>query len=854
MQSLPILSIKDECIRAVATRRRVIITAPTGSGKSTQIPQLLLDASSASGKILVLQPRRLAARMLAARVAAERRCPLGTEVGYITRFDARHTEATRICFITEGILPRLLLKNPHIPDIGAIVFDEFHERSIHSDMGIGLVKNLQETHRPDLRVVVMSATIDSAELATYLGDHILLTCPQRQHPVTIRHIHATATTPIWDAAAAALSQLLAGNPEGDVLIFMPGVYEIRKTIERCKAVKSGETIRFLPLYGELASEQQDEAMATGPHRKVIVATNIAETSLTIPGVRHVIDSGLARVNRFDPGRGLNALLIEPISKDSAQQRTGRAGRLGPGVCLRLWSEKEHARRPDFHDPEIKRIDVAEVLLSLLRLGYNHPERSFPWLTPPSATAVHRAWELLQLLGAVSDRDAGLTPLGKAMAEFPAHPRLSRLLLETKARGGLAPATLIAGLLSERSIILSDAAAQERFINRFENSDSGRSKKSAPMAALHSDLFTCIRALEYARASDFDVPRCQEAGIHAGAARQAWRTADYYRQHIGTPSWESLSLTPDEGEHLIQALLMSFPDHLAKRRDFSSRVCFLRDGKRGELAPTCGHGKTELLLALELREIGQHQGTPKIQLSLVSEIAEEWLIDLFPKAWSFEHVVEWNAVKEALEKRSIDRCLGLVISEKRSEEIAPELAGKLLAKTIQEQKITLLGWNKEVNHWIARVHWVGEQFPERQLLAYDDSIVATILEELCHGKTRLTHVQEISCMPFVKNRLSFADQEFIGAMAPESIGLPSGRSLKIKYRPGQPPKSNAKIQDLYGLTATPMVAGGRQKILLEILGPNFRPVQVTDDLAGFWQNLYPKIKKELMRRYPKHEWR
>ncbi len=853
MSPLPILKVKNEFIHAVENYHRIVISAPTGTGKSTQIPQMLLDSCSLSGNILVLQPRRLAARMLASRVAMERQCPLGSEVGYMTRFDARHTNNTRLFFITEGILPRLIMKNPALTDFSAIVFDEFHERSIHSDMGIGMIRNLQDQLRPDLIVTIMSATIDRNELGAYLGAHHLVECPQRQYPVTIRYEASRTSTPVWDAAANGLTQLLSGNHEGDVLIFMPGVYEIRKTIERCKAVKTGEKISFFPLYGELSADQQDEVMAPCQNRKVIVATNIAETSLTIPGVRHVIDSGLARVNRYEPGRGLNALLIEPISKDSTQQRSGRAGRIDAGICIRLWTEKEQARRPDFHDPEIKRIDLAEPLLTLLYLGFKQPERSFPWLTPPSAITVNKAWELLHQLGAIRQDDSGLTPLGKAMAELPAHPRLSRLLLEAQSRQCVIPAAMIAGIISERTILLSEPAAQDRFFTRFEDRGIGK-RTTANGDYPRSDLFAILKALDYARQIDFDYAQCNLVGMHAAGARQVWRTADYYRKMMNGVSLDTNEISATDATDLLQSLLVGFPDHLIRRRDFSSRICFLRDGKRGELTRTCEDIKTNLLLALEIREIGNHQGAAKIKFSLISEMQEEWLIDLYPDAWEFEHVITWNDVKKGLEKRSLDRCLGLIINEKITEDIDPEVAGRLLSQTIREKNIALTGWNKEVNQYITRVHWVAEQFPERHLLCYDEAVMSALMEELCYGETRLAAVQQKSCLHLVQNRLSYDVQQFIAAMAPEFIKLPSGRSLKLKYQEGQLPKGNAKIQDLYGLATTPTVAGGRQKVLLEILGPNFRPVQITDDLAGFWQILYPQIKKDLMRRYPKHEWR
>ncbi|MFA5206729.1 MAG: helicase-related protein, partial [Lentisphaeria bacterium] len=459
---LPIHEIRNDLLAAAAQPgAQLLLAAPTGSGKSTQVPQYLADAGVIPGQILILQPRRLAARMLANRVATERGQAVGGEVGYQTRFDSRISEATRIRFITEGILPRLLLADPTLGGIGAVLFDEFHERSLTVDLGLALARRVQETHRPDLRLLVMSATLDTAALAAYLPRACGLRAEGRLHPVEIRYAGGTARTPVWDRAAEALAGLLMAGAGGDVLIFMPGAHEIRRTLDACRHRLGGADTLLLPLYGDLPPDQQDLVMrpAAG-RRKVIVATNIAETSLTIPGVRHVIDSGLARIGRHDAGRGFNTLFVEAVSRAGADQRAGRAGREGPGICVRLWSQLEQNHRPAHDVPEVRRIDLAEAVLLLRTLGVADT-RAFPWFEAPPAAALEAAERGLRDLGALDPVTGALTEQGARLAKLPAHPRLARLLDEAARRGCLREAALVAALLSERAPAAPPAAAGPR---------------------------------------------------------------------------------------------------------------------------------------------------------------------------------------------------------------------------------------------------------------------------------------------------------------------------------------------------------------------------------------------------------
>ncbi len=808
------------------------------------IPQFLLDDCKINGKILVLQPRRIAARMLAGYVAAERGSTLGTDIGFQTRLESRKSRDTRILYITAGILPRMLLSNPTLPGIEAIVFDEFHERSINTDIGLGLIKHLQDTSRPDLKLAVMSATLETENLKMFLGESDILECDSRRFPVAIGYAGPAPKMEVWDSAARALGTLLKSDDMGDVLIFMPGVFEIQRTIDACKKVKSREKLDIKPLHANLPVDQQNAVMRPSDFRKIIVTTNVAETSLTVPGVGHVIDSGLARVNRFDPSRGLNTLHVESISQASADQRSGRAGREFPGRCIRLWTEREHERRPVASATEIERVDLAETILQLNALGF--PDiTAFPWLTPPKTEAVAQGNRLLRMLGATDAESKKLTKLGYKLASIPCHPRISRMLLEASQRGCATTTSLIAAALTERPVTVSNKSARNAFAQKFDNTLAGN--------PIQSDLFMLVNALRFARDCDFNRGACADAGIHGSACRHAWRIGNLYidtcKRHLDA-GFEAEA----DAEEVVQCVLLGFPDHLARRRDLGSLVCELPENRRASLENSSSVKDCEFLVAIEIREIQKAKGVVKTQLSLASEVKVDWLIDLFENAWRFDKQTLWNSKKQVVEEVASDYCLDLLIHSNMSSDVDQGVCGEILADAIIDENLVLKGWTEDVKSWIDRVQWLSEICPEYDLPAYDDNDRRAVLRTICNGKRRYADVRNLPYLATVKGLVPIDQHKLMESMAPPWIPLPSGRRMKIKYRVGKPPRGNAKIQDLYGLVDTPAVAGGRQKLLIEILAPNMRPVQVTDDIAGFWGTLYPSVKKELARRYPKHEWR
>jgi ATP-dependent helicase HrpB len=833
---LPIYQVEDQIIAGLRQGNRLVLSAPTGSGKTTQVPQMILRHNLAPGGVVVLEPRRLAARLVAERVASEMGCRPGQAVGYQTRHDSKVGPDTRLRFITEGLFLRLLQDGGSLRGLGAVVLDEFHERSLASDTALAMLRLLQESRRPDLKMVVMSATLDAAAVSAYLN------CPAleaggRLHPVQAHYLEKKSLLPCWDLAAEALLTVLEREAEGDVLIFMPGGYEIRRTIESCRRVLGGPVPLLLPLHGELPAEQQDQAVRPDPggRRKVIVATNVAETSITIEGVRHVIDSGLARVNRFDARRGINVLAVEPISQGSAQQRAGRAGRLAPGTCYRLWTAAEQRSRPAHTTPEIRRLDLAEVLLQLKALGVADLE-AFPWLDKPEPASVRQALGILEMLGAITAAGK-LTDTGVRQARLPMHPRLSRMILEAARRGCLRRAALWAALVSERDILLRTG---------------GEGLRAPVKGEPATDFLVLERALEAARGARFDPRRCTDMGVNALACREVDRTAALYLDAAGAAR-QTHAAQADSVEEVLKCLLVAFPDHLAVRRGESNLACALSGKRRGELDRQSAAREAAVVLAVDIAEVGTGK-TVRTALGLASAIETSWLAQVHPGRVRRETAVEWNPdqrVVERVERLSFD---DLVIAQAVHGEAPAEAAAELLAELVFEGRLKLSGWDENVEQWISRVRCVGQWFPERKLLGYDDDDRRVILGEICRGAVRYSQIEDRPCLEAVRGALSYEDQRFVEKMAPERIELPGGWKMKVDYQPGAAPKGRAKIQDLYGLKHSPSVAAGRQKLIIEILGPNYRPVQTTDDLAGFWKKLYPVLKKELARKYPRHEWR
>jgi ATP-dependent helicase HrpB len=844
-KDLPIYELENELVASLRGTGRAIVQAPTGSGKSTQVPQMLLNHGFLdAGQVVVLQPRRLATRMLARRVAEELGTKLGDLVGYQIRLESRVSERTRIRFVTEGILLRQMTFEPGLAGVSAIVFDEFHERHLYGDISLARALKIQATTRPDLKVIVMSATLDAGALRRYLEPCDVLVSRGRTHPVRIEYLAKSVNfeaEPVWDVAARECERL-ASESGGDMLVFMPGAYEISRTIQAIQGSRELRGFAALPLHGELPPEAQDRAVARGEGRKIIVSTNVAETSLTIDGVTAVVDSGLARMARFDPDRGINTLLVEKISAASADQRAGRAGRTAPGVCVRLWTEREHGQRAAHELPEVKRLDLAEVVLTLKAAGITDVA-GFNWFEKPEARGLERAESLLADLGALAGQGGAITELGRRMLRFPVHPRYARMFLEAQERGCVRTVAMMAALTQGRNFLL-------RGVNR--QVDEAREEL---LGEEHeSDFFLLMRAWRYADRNNFSMDACRRLGIHAQSARQV---GPLFEQFVEIASAEGLDASEKrvDGIAVRKCVLAGFPDHLARRLDASTLRCDLVHGRRGLLARESAIGKAALLVAAEITEVGGRGGEVNVLLNIATAIEEPWLRELFPTDMTDVREVTYDPDAKRVVARRERRFRDLVLESKSgSEDVPMDKAAALLAREVAEGRITIDAWDESVEQWITRVNRMAEWFPEYEVNPVAAADRLTLLEQVCYGETSARGAKGKEVMPVLKDWLTAEQLAVMDDAVPEKLTMANGRKSRLTYAKEGPPVLSARIQELYGIEGRFSIGRGRIPVKIEVLAPNQRPLQVTDDLTTFWSDIYPTLKPALSRRYPRHEWR
>ena len=841
---LPIYEIERDIISRLKSDRRLILSAPTGSGKSTQVPQMLLKHGLlGNGQVVVLQPRRLATRLLAARVAAELGVKLGDEVGYQIRFENVTSAKTKIRFVTEGVLLRQMIEDPQLRGVSAILFDEFHERHLYGDITLARALDQQEQQRPDLMLVVMSATLDAHELEKYLSPCARLSSTGRTFPVEIEYLPyrlGQNAPPIWETAADVFRNFVHAGGEGDVLVFMPGGFEISQTIEAIRSASESKGYIVLPLHGELQPREQDAAVARYDRPKVVVATNVAETSITIDGVRLVIDSGLARLARYDANRGINTLLVEKISQANADQRTGRAGRTAPGKCIRLWSRSEHDERAPHELSEIRRLDLAEVVLTLKAAGVDDL-RKFRWLEKPDEISLIHAEELLTDLGAVG-HDGKITAIGRKMLAFPLHPRYARMLLAAQECGCVHQACLVAALTQGRDLLIR---------NPGKDVESAREDLFGEQAA--SDFWILMRAWNYAAKNQFRMDVCRQLGIHAVTARQV---GPLFEQFLRIAKAEGLDTQPREvkDEALQKCILIGFSDRVARRLDQGTLRCELVHGRRGVLARESKVHNSPLFVVAEIREIEGRDREVNTILSLGTAIEIDWLRELFPDDLKSDYHVQYDAQQKRVLAAELLRFRDLALAAKRIDPPPADQAAKILADEIIAGRLLLPNWDHSVEQWLARLTFACTNCPELQLPEISEDDKKDIIQQLCHGAVSYKDIKEREVKPVVMSWLSQPQRELLDKHAPERLTLPNGRTPKVNYEKGKSPFISLRIQELYDVNQTPKIALGRVPVTVHILTPGMKPVQVTQDLANFWREHYPKIKSELQRRYPKHFWR
>ena len=816
--SLPIDELLPQLVATLEKHPGVVVQAPPGAGKTTRVPLALLPCAwLGKKKIIMLEPRRLAARAAARFMAASLGERVGETVGYRVRLDSKTGPKTRIEVVTEGILTRMLQDDPALENYGVVIFDEFHERNLNSDLGLALCLDAQQGLREDLKLIVMSATLDGAAVATLLQDAPLLTSEGRSYPVAIRHqaLNHSFARERRGFLADVAQQIIAALQEeqGSVLVFLPGAGEIRQVYAALQEANLGNDVLLAPLFGQLTSAEQDAAIQPAPagKRKIVIASAIAETSLTIEGIRLVIDSGLMRIPRFDPNTGLTQLVTLPVSQASADQRCGRAGRLQAGVCYRLWKQGTHLLAHTA--AEILDADLAPLLLELAQWGVSDVN-ALRWIDPPPAPHVAQARDLLQQLGAL-DHEGRITAHGKAMAEWGAHPRLAHMLLRAKAIGAGALACDVAAILTDRDILRGGAGRE-------------------------SDLQLRVEALrDKARGSNIE-PR----EIDQGALRQARETASQWQRQLQVTT-KNIS----EDLHLLGVVLAyAYPDRIGRRRDHSTRY-LLSNGRGATLSegdPLCTE---EFIVAASL------DGAREARIFLAAGIHREHLLQYHSDIIQTQAMVQWDDRNACVQARAQQRVGEVVLDDVPLPDVDPDAMVSALLEGIRLRGLACLPWSDTARELQARMQFVHEQIDPNWPDVSDATLLASLdswLQPYLTNMSRLSHLERLDLHNILLAQLSWEQQRRLDQLVPTHITVPSGSRIRVDYT-HFPPVLAVRLQEMFGLADTPRIAEGRIAVLLHLLSPAQRPVQITQDLAGFWQTSYHDVKKDLKGRYPKHHW-
>lgn len=824
-QNLPVDEVLPSLVQSLREREVCLLRAPTGAGKTTRVPQALLDSGLlGDGLVILLEPRRVAARAAARRIAQERGSGLGGEVGYQVRFDRKACAQTRILAVTEGVLVRMLQDDPFLEGVGAVILDEFHERHLDGDLALALLRRVQADARDDLKLVVMSATLATDDLSRWLGDAPVIESLGRSFDVEIRYKAGRREERLEDRVQAAVLELL-DQAQGDLLVFLPGVGEIKRAQRLLAPMAKKRDIALVELYGDLPPEAQDRVLCPSARRRLVLSTNVAESSVTLEGVRAVIDTGLVRRMRLDPAVGLDKLELGQVSRSSADQRSGRAGREAPGLCLRLWSEMDQRALPPEELPEIRRVDLCGALLQLYAFGEREPSQ-FPWFEAPTPAAVEAAEDVLQRLGAVH---AGtLTQVGRAMSSLPLHPRLARLMLEGKRMGVLEACAMAAALLADR--------------------DPFPRRRGAATFVARSDVYERVHALEdferSHRIGPLGEPR--RAGVQA-----VLRARDQLLRIVGgKPSRASaakLSGAQIE-EQFAQALFTAFPDRLARRREGQSQRGVMFGGKGVRVDESSCVSDAEYFLCIDVDGVGA-----EARVRQASAIEREWI------AAEDTHTrtrLSFDSDRERVLAQR-ETLFGDLVLEQVEVPGDPEAVGDELARAAAADPARALNLSDpDVEQFFARIAFLREALPELDLPDWGrdgGEGLRDVLPGLCRGLRSFADLRKAPLLDHLRGGLSQQQLQALNREAPKSIVVPSGNNIRLQYEIGRPPVLAARIQELFGWKATPRVARDRVAVLLHLLAPNMRPQQVTEDLASFWSSTYQLVRKELRRRYPKHDW-
>jgi ATP-dependent helicase HrpB len=815
---LPIDAILPALRAALADGRNAVVEAPPGAGKSTVVPIALLDEPwLRGGRIVMLEPRRLATRAVAARMAATLGEAPGETVGYRMRLETRVSRRTRIEVVTEGVFTRMLQSDPALEGIAAVLFDEFHERSLHADTGLAFALDAQENLAPELRLLVMSATLDGAAVAKLLGDAPVITAAGRVFPVDVRHVGTGLPLLPGGRDAPELAVLRAikralGETEGDLLVFLPGAGEIRRVQGMLHGV--GANVDVYPLYGELAPGEQDAALspARPGRRKVVLATNIAETSLTIDGVRVVVDAGLERRSLFDPASGMNRLEVQRISRASAEQRAGRAGRTAPGVAYRLWGEGAERSLAAYAPPEVCVADLAPLALDLAVWGTD--AQALRWLDPPPAATLASARDLLARLGAL-DAAGRVTAHGRAMQEFPAHPRLAHMMLKSAALDAAPLAAELAALLSDRDVL-----------------------RGGGPRSRDSDMRTRLEAMH---AHGMEIDR---------ATRERVRRAQ--RQFLQLLGRDLHAGTPD-ASRAAELLALAYPDRIGRRRAGDAARYQLANGRGAAFEGAESVARAAFIVAIDLDD---REREARIRLAIPIDEAD--LLRLFADRVVRADELAWDPKAEAVVARRVTRLDDLVIEEKPLNEVPRDASRAAMLEGVRQLGIEALPWDDDARDYVARIGLLRRQprleyagFPESDLAALGRDLAW--LEPFVDGITRRSQLSRVPLMDALRSRLTHAQQRTLDEQMPTHVTLPTGTRARIDYRSENAPIASMRMQEVFGLAATPRIAGATLPVTFELLSPGRKPLQITRDLASFWKNAYVEVRKDMRGRYPRHYW-
>ncbi|MEQ8183800.1 ATP-dependent helicase HrpB [Marinobacter salarius] len=805
---LPINNIIPDLLNTLESQTTILLQAPPGAGKTTRVPLALMDAPWREGrKILMLEPRRLAARSAARYMAGQMGEKPGQAVGYRTRLDTRVTSATVIEVVTEGILTRLIQNDPALEDYAVVIFDEFHERSLQADLGLALVREARQALREDLRIIVMSATLDTAPIARLLGDVPVLSSDGRAFPVEVAYRPIPRNGRIEQQVVSVIHEALA-DQSGSLLVFLPGAGEIRR-VERQLQNQTGNDVIVAPLYGNLKSEEQDRAIAPAPegYRKVVLATAIAESSLTIEGVRVVIDSGQQRRAVFDANSGMTRLVTGWVSKASAEQRKGRAGRIEPGACYRLWSESAQFGLAEFTPPEIQEADLAPLVLELAQWGARSPDQ-LDWIDPPPAAHWQQAVALLQWLDML-DADSAITEHGKAARDMGVHPRLAHMILRGRDIGHGYLAAELAALLEERDLAGRSAGAdmQER-VRMLRGSGPRQGVDTARVISITKSVSRLAAGLERPQA----MPSEDEVG---------------------------------------RVLAQAYPDRIARKRRGEAPRYQLSNGRGAALRSDDRLARYEWLVAAEL-DGKAREATIYLAAPVTPAVLEQ---DLFGHIEDYEEAV-WDERRGTVVARRVRKLGQLELEETALPAPSPELVQQGLLAAVRKKGLGSLPWTPAAEQWLARVTLLAEYFPgewptvsERWLTDNLDTWLGPFLAGMTHWRD----LDKLNLSQALASLLEYPQQQALEELAPPRLTIPTGQSVALDYTAENGPVLAAKLQALFGWTKTPTVAGGQVPVVIHLLSPAQRPLAVTADLASFWQNAYPEVRKDMRGRYPKHPW-